>query len=260
MISCPDLLALDDEGLLRYILDEETLNEDRQGHLEQCPICQQRLSDYKVTHNLLLSRLYRAECPDATQLSLYCGDMLSREETSAIDEHLLTCLLCTDEASTIRHELARFTPSSKPEAFSLWQLLHRPRHITARLVLQPQSTRGQSGSPAQWPCYYQSPAINLLLDLSYTNEHQLMLVGVFMHDEEEQIRTYAGTVVDLYRLKDGRSSIEMTPTGKPTEQPFLSTTVDRLGHFSFAPLQVGHYAILIHLPDTEVVVEQVHLE
>jgi hypothetical protein len=259
MTSCPDLLALDDEGLLRYILGEETLNENLQLHLERCPICQQRLSDYKNEHTLLLSQLYRVECPDATQLSLYCGNMLSREETSAIDEHLTTCLLCSDEASAIRHELTRFMPSSKPEAFSLWQLLQKSRHITARLVVQPHLAPTRQEGP-QWPLYYQSPAINLLLDLSYTGNHQIKLVGAFMCDDEEQVRAYDGTAVDLYRLRDNRSSIEMTPTGKPAEQPFLSATVDKLGHFSFAPLQAGHYAILLHLPDTELVVEQVHLE
>src|SRR2546421_12324066 len=258
MTSCPDLLALDDEGLLRYILGEETLNEDRQRHLERCSICQRRLASYKDVHNLLLPE-YRVECPDAMQLSLYCGNMLSRKETSAIDEHLRTCLLCADEVSTIRHELARFGPSSESEAFSLWQLLQKPRHITARLVVQPQLVATRQEGP-QWPLYYQSPAINLLLDLSYPGDHQIKLVGAFMCYDQEQIRAYDGTAVDLYRLRDERSSIDMTPAGKPAEQPFLSATVDRLGHFSFAPLQAGHYAILLHLPDTELVVEQVHLE
>ncbi len=258
MTSCPDLLALNDEGLLQYIFGEEPLSEDRRHHLEECPICQRRLASYKDVHNLLLPE-YRVECPDAMQLSLYCGNMLSRKETSAIDEHLRTCLLCADEVSTIRHELTRFGPSSESEAFSLLQLLQKSRHITARLVLQPQSMGLQRGSP-QWPRYYQSPAINLSLNLSYAVNHQIMLVGIFMCDDEEQIRAYDGTAVDLYQLKDERSSIEMTPAGKPAEQPFLSTTVDRLGHFSFAPLQAGDYAIILHLPETELVVEQLDLE
>jgi hypothetical protein len=258
MAPCPDLLAIDDDRLLGYIFGEETLSEDHQHHLEQCPICQQRLSSYKDVHRQLLPE-YRVECPDATQISLYCGNMLSREETSAVEEHLRTCLLCADEASTINHELARFTPSSKPEAFSLWQLLQKSRHITARLVVQPQLVPTRQDSP-QWPLFYQSPAINLSLDRSYTSDQQLMLVGILLGDDEELTRVHDGTPIDLYRLKDERSSIEMTPAGKPIEQPILSATVDSLGHFSFAPLQAGHYAIILHLPGAELVVEHVRLD
>lgn len=260
MTACPDLLALDDDGLLRYIFGEETLNRDRQSHLEQCSICQQRLLDYQNTHSLLLTQLYRVECPDATQLSLYCGNMLSRKENSAINRHLSTCLLCTDEVDTIRHELARFPSPSKPEVFSLWQFPQKSRHLTARLVLQPQSSLRQKSAPSEWPRYYQSPAINLSLHLSYTSEQQLMLVGIFMCDEEEQNQAYSGTVVDLYLPEEQQSSGEMLPVEKQPIHPFLSTTVDELGHFSFAPLQAGHYAILLHLPDAELLVEQIELE
>ena len=184
--------------------------------------------------------------------------MLSRKETSAINMHLRECLLCAEEISTIRHELARFTPSSESEAFSLSRLLQKPQRITARL-LQPQlvPTRQEA---SQWPRHYQSPTINLLLDRSSTGEHQLMLVGILLWEDEEQMRTHDGTTVDLYLLKDERSSIEMTSAGKSIEQPFLSTTMDDLGHFSFAPLQEGYYAIILHLPNMELVIEQVYLE
>ncbi len=259
MTSCPDLLALDDERLLRYIVGEEPLSEDQQRHLEQCPICQWHLASYKDVHGLLLPQLYRVECPDAMQLSRYCGNMLSRKEISAIDEHLRVCLLCTEEVSTIRRELDRFAPSSEPEAFSVSRLLQKSRHITACLFVQPQL--GPLRQEArQWPRHYQSPAINLLLDLSSTSEHQLMLVGILLPDDEQQTSAYDGTAVDLYRLRDEHSSFELTPAGKSTEQPFLSAAVDRLGHFSFAPLQPGYYAIILHLPDTELVIEQVRLE
>ena len=258
MTSCPDLLALDDEDLFRYIVGEEPLSEDHQRHLEQCPICQRHLASYKDVRSLLLLQ-YRAECPDAMQLSRYSGNMLSRKETSVIDEHLRVCLLCAEEVSTIRRELDRFAPSSEPEAFSLSRLLQKSRYITARLFvqLQPDPIRQE---PPRWPRQYQSPAINLLLDLSSTGDRQPMLVGILLPDDEQQTSAYDGTAVDLYRLKDERSSLEMTPAGKSTEQPFLSTTVDSRGHFSFAPLQAGHYTIILHLPETELVVEQVHLE
>jgi hypothetical protein len=259
MTSCPDPLALDDEELLGYLLSGAVPTEDRQRHLEQCPICQRRLSSYKDTH-LLLSGLYRAHCPDAMKLSLYCEHALSAEETFAINEHLRECLLCAEEVSDMRHELAHYTPFPEPGGFSLQQVAQQVRRITARLVIQPQAATRQESSPPAWPRYYQSPAINLSLHLSYTGTHQIVLVGIFMCDDEEQTRAYDGTAVDLYRLKDERSSIQMTSEGKPTEQPVLSTAVDTLGHFSFAPLQAGDYAIILHLPETELVVEQVHLE
>src|SRR6266487_2411087 len=86
------------------------------------------------------------------------------------------------------------------------------------------------------------------------------LLGIFIYDSEEQIKAFEGSLVELYQLEHVSTSTEMTPSDIPAEKPFLSTSVDHMGHFSFSPLPTRTYTIRVHLPDTELLIEQVKLE
>jgi len=50
-------LAPSNEDLISLVYDEGTLPEEEREHLAQCPICQQRLADYKDMNTLMLSHL-----------------------------------------------------------------------------------------------------------------------------------------------------------------------------------------------------------
>ena len=259
MIDCSNSMAPDDEELLAYVFGEETLNEGRKQHLEHCPTCQERLKDYQQMNEMYLSRLYRTLCPSATQLTLYCANALSADERFDIAEHLRECLLCSDEVRGIRHEMALFTPFPEPPVPSLRQTAQEVKRIVASLV-QPAYPARRELSSLPWPRYYQAGNTNLSLHISRTANNQLMLLGNFLSNDEEQLKTLEDSVADLYQLENPSASPATILSDRLAERPLMSTVVDRLGHFSFAPLRAGIYALRIYLPDTELLIEQVQLE
>ncbi len=257
MISCSDPMAPTDEELFAYVVDDETLDEESLHHLEHCPICQLRLKDYQRTHERLLSRLYRTLCPDPTQLMLYCEQVLSDDEETAIADHVYECLLCRDEVRDIRSTIANFTPFPEAPMSPLEHVAQELKRLIAQPVIQLAPARRSSVS---WPRYYQADDIHLSLQLSRASYDQTMLLGIFIYDSEEQIKAFEGSLVELYQLEHVSTSTEMTPSDIPAEKPFLSTSVDHMGHFSFSPLPTRTYTIRVHLPDTELLIEQVKLE
>jgi hypothetical protein len=67
--DCLNPIAPSNEELIGFALDGESLSEEASRHLEQCETCKQRLDFCKQVNASLLSRLYRSQCPTATQLS-----------------------------------------------------------------------------------------------------------------------------------------------------------------------------------------------
>ncbi len=260
MTHCPDPIAPDDEELLRYIFGEGTLGENRKRHLEQCSTCQQRLSDYKQINNMLLSELHRIQCPNATQLTLYCADMLSTDEVFTIDEHLRECPLCMDEASMLRPEIAHFTPFPEPETRPFQETALR---VLKRLVAQPILQKSemilrQDPSATAWSRQYQAEDFNLLFQLSRTDNNKMKLIGLFENFTMEQLKALEGVVADLYHTPTLPSN-EREQFDKSTEKPVMFTTVDELGNFAFSPILPGNYIAIIHLPNTELVVEGLYI-
>jgi len=260
MIHCPDPIAPDDEELLRYIFGEGTLSENRKRHLEQCSTCQQRLSDYKQINNMLLSELYRIQCPNATQLTLYCADMLSTDEVFTIDEHLRECPLCMDEVRMLRQEIAHFTPFPEPEnrAFQEAALQVLKRFVAQPIIQKSEMILRQDPSATAWSRQYQAEDFNLLFQLSRTDNNNMKLIGLFENFTMEQLKALEGVVADLYHTPtlDGNERVQFN---KSTEKPVMFTTVEELGNFAFSPILPGNYIAIIHLPNTELVVEGLYI-
>lgn len=254
-MNCSQRMAPDDAELLAYVLGEQELSESGTHHLEHCPTCQQRLRDYQRSHELYRSQLFRVTCPGAWQLTLYCAQALSTDENLAIAEHLRACSLCGDEVKEIRREMALFTPFPGPPATFLQQATREVRRIVASLVQPPtpaSALRELSSQP--WPRYYQADDLSLSLHLARAANNQAMLLGIFLASEDERIDQLEGAGAELSMHTDP----DLAPvTSEPARQ---TTVVDRLGHFSFAPVRPGTYTLRILLPDRELVVEQVQIE
>jgi hypothetical protein len=257
MADCTDPMALDDEELLRYIFDEGTLNEGSKQHLEQCQLCQQRLSDYRQMNAVLLSQLYRAQCPDGMQLALYCANALSVDEIFSIDEHLRECLLCSEEVATIKQENAHFMPFSEPVGQSLPQVALRAlRRLIAQPVTRPLDMAvREDPSSSEWPWQYQAEGFDISFQLARTNDNQQKLLGFFANVTLEQLQDLQGVVVDLYHAPAAQAEAVAA-----IEQPIMSTTVDDLGDFAFVPIQPGSYSVIIHLAGNELVIEGLNVK
>src|SRR5947209_10178699 len=182
MMDCTNSLAPDDEELLRYSLDDDPLSEEARLHLAQCQICQQRLTSYQQIHSFLLSHLYRRQCPDGTQLSLYCAGLLPMEEQIHIATHLLSCPPCAAEATETRRFLAEVPIRPAPPAL-MYSLPQTMRRIFTTLVppAAPNVVRRDhvptSPLPA-WPRQYQAESINLSLHLSRDNKKEFVLLAM----------------------------------------------------------------------------------
>jgi hypothetical protein len=271
MKHCLNLMAPDDEELLASIFGEETLDEARKHHIEQCSTCQQRLKDYQQTHATLLSGLYRTFCPSPTLLSLYCENKLPTDQESLITTHLSECLLCSDEIADLRDELDHFNPfpfssrrpAPEPGPESFWHLLKEGMKVfVAQLVTQPPGIAldlrklHEDPSAAIWPWRYEVEPYHLAFQ-PRRRHNDIQLIGMFENMTPAQLKALEGAAVDLYDATPPRAITESEPsaTHKEQQQPVLSTTLDDLGNFSFAAVPPGSYLVIVHLPDTELVVE-----
>jgi len=109
-MECLHPMAPGKDDLIKHVLDGESLPEGVSDHIDQCGICQHNLADYQQVENLMVAHLYRSQCPDSMQLSLYCGDYLAAEKQLSIAAHLQQCPLCTAEVAATRQFLAEIEP------------------------------------------------------------------------------------------------------------------------------------------------------
>ncbi|HEY1348215.1 MAG TPA: carboxypeptidase-like regulatory domain-containing protein [Ktedonobacteraceae bacterium] len=258
MMYCPHELAPNDEELLAHVLDDQALSEPGQHHLEHCPVCQQRLNDYRQTHERYRQQLYRLTCPTAAQLTLYCAQALSVDERLALADHLGSCSRCSDEVAEIRRELALFPLFPGPPESLLQQATREVRRVVASLV-QPVQPVLRELFAHPWPRYYQADDLNLSLHLARAANNQAMLLGIFLASAEERLDLLEGSGAELYQAAGEESAASSAP-GAVSRPARYTTVVDRLGHFSFAPVRPGTYTLRVLLPDRELVVEQVYIE
>jgi len=251
-------LALSDEELLSVAYDEGIQSEAKREHLEQCPICQQRLTSYTRTNGRLLTKLYRSTCPSAVQLNYYCLGVIPEEQRISIASHVLDCPLCTDEVAEIRRLQAAFEPFP-PAGFSLRAAV---RSLFATLVVQQAQPVTRDMAPsAGWPRQYRAESVDLSLHLSRASNGEAMLVGIVTsRDRAMTAEAFEGVTVDLYHTpgppvvegEGGRADEE-------TARPFLTTQVDDVGNILLEPIPAGNYLMILRLPNLEVIVEDLYI-
>ena len=253
-MDCLHPVAPDNEELLRFALDGESLSAEASRHLEQCSTCQQRLARYKHTHAFLVSRLYRSQCPDSTKLSLYCIDLLPPGERLSIANHIQDCPLCTIEAADARHFLAQPDRDllSSP-LFTLDELHATVRRIFAMPVTQQaQLVMRSDASEGTWPRKYRAESIHLSLHLSRASSGEYLLIGSIT-DLAESMEAFTGSMAGLYPAAGGKDINRV-------EKPLLREQVDDLGNIVFRRVPVGEYVMIVLLPERELIIEGVTIQ
>ena len=256
-MDCLNSLAPTDEELISFALDDEALPLEINNHLQQCEICQHRLSTYKQTNSYLLSNLYRSQCPSGQELSLYCADLLPAEESMRIASHVLDCPLCEKEVAETRTFFRTLDIELPASAFSARSLFH-PIFATRVFRPQPQfALRGGDSSESSWPRQYKADSVDLSLHLSFTSKGERMLLGIITsNDAQESVEIFEGVVAELYSAPGPLAS----NGDKAATSPLLRTHVDDLGNFVFKPIPTDKYLLIIYLPDGELVIEDITLE
>lgn len=233
---------------MSLVYNEGVLSTQQQTHLDQCSLCQQRLATYNDMTNALLAKLHRRLCPSAVRLNYYCLGILSVEERTSIASHLLDCPCCADEVVEIRKEQAAFEPfplEPSPLATAVGFLL------ATLVVRQAQPvTRGEIQTGG-WPRQYQAGTLDLSLHMSRQSNGEAMLIGILTSsDPAIAVDAFEGVEAKLYPTTGSLNWETLLQT-----TPLLTTQVDDVGNLLLEPIPTGHYIMLIHLPDQEIVIE-----
>jgi hypothetical protein len=248
-------MAPKDEELLRHALDDESLPWGVEQHLEQCSICRQRLARYKHIETFLTAKLYRSQCPDATKLNFYCAGLMPPDERVDIAKHIAYCPLCADEVADIQYVLKDFVAFS--ETASPSSLLPTIRRIIASLVpWQPQLVMRGDVASSSWPRQYRAESLNISLHLSRASSGETLLLGLFTSvNPNESIEVFDGVLVDLYHTSDALMDMgEDDSEDAKLIVPVMSSQVDDLGNLVFKAVPMGKYVMIVRLPDTELVI------
>jgi hypothetical protein len=244
-MNCLHAMAPGDEDILKYVLDEAALSQEARAHVDQCSICQQRLTRYKDMHSFLLSKFYRYQCPDSLQLSLYCANALSEKERMQVAAHIIYCPLCTQEVADTRSFLTDTDLVAAPSP----SLQDAVRRIIATLIpAQPAYVTRSAITTTTWPRQYRAEAFSFLLGLS-PDKHggTNSLVGTLSHVSETiSLDVAEGKEAQLYRL----------PEHDYPDTPFALALIDDLGSFILPGIPDGTYRLLVHLPDCELIVDE----
>jgi hypothetical protein len=257
-MDCLNSLAPTDEELISFALDDEALPAKANNHLQQCEICQKRLTAYKQTNAFLLTHLYRSQCPGGQELSLYCANLLPEEESIRIANHVLDCPLCANEVAETRKFLRTLDVELPASSYSLRAILH-PIFATRVLRTEPQfAMRGENDfSETSWPRQYKAETVDLSLHLSYTSKGERMLLGIITSiDPQESVEIFEGVHAELYNAPGPLAS----NGDRPVTSSLLRTQVDDLGNFVFKPIPNGQYVLIIYIPGRELVIEDVTFE
>ncbi len=244
-------MALTDEELLSFALDGTSLPSEKKTHLDKCATCQGRLSEYRQVNSALTSHLYRSQCPDGTQLSLYCASLLPSVQRTRIAAHILDCPLCATEVAETRRFMREVEPVPPP-AFSLGTTVRR---IVATLVRQQAQLVLRSGNEPSitgWPRQYRAESIDLSLHLSRASNGEAVLLGILTSiDNAESVDAFEGTRAELYNAPF---------EGNGEQTPLRSTKVDELGSLVFGAVPAGNYELAIHLPENDIIIEGLTIE
>lgn len=253
-MDCLYAQAPDDEELLRFALDGDPLRKEEREHLAQCETCQHRLALYQQVNTALTTRLYRSQCPDAEQLSFYCANLLPPDDRMHIAAHILDCPLCSAEVADTRRFMAEVEPLPVAE-LSPQVVVRSIRRIAASLVRQQAQfvLRGADAlSETSWPRQYRAETIDLSLHLSRASNGDHLLLGILTSsDNVESVDAFEGAKAELY------SASNVSPE---TQSPIRMTEVDDLGNIVFNAVPTGQYTLLLHLPEREIVIEDITIE
>jgi hypothetical protein len=254
MGDCPHTSAPNSEELLQFAIEADSLPAEKRIHLDQCPTCQQQLREYLRLNNALVAHFYRRFCPDGTQITLYCENLLPPAEQSRIANHILDCPLCTLDVANTRRFL-REVPAGVATTPTPLSTLRRAFGILTKQQAQ-LVVRREIGEVSEnaWPRQYRIDGTDLSLHLSRASSGEQMLLGILTSaDNAEHVDVFEGAAAELYA---GPLFAEPAPEKAPRAQ----TQVDDLGNLLFRPVSSGEYVLVIHLPDQDLIIEQITIE
>jgi hypothetical protein len=284
-MECSEPGAIRDDELLAYI-DGVQVRPAVLAHLAHCQYCSAQLATYKRMDHKLIQKLYRWDCPDSQILGEYQLNLLDREQSTEIQDHLKRCALCATEIATLTNFLANDpllverTSASLPvitgqgqtsvptnshgvldarhviEQWSAEGIATVRRVVATLLSPQPRLAyqRDVTDATTQWPRRYSAEGLTISIQVERTPQHAhqrslLQLLGLVTSDDKA-LEDLQGTSVVLSSQTKGDDG---------PDQVRHSQVIDDLGNFIFSALEPDTYALELQLPERIVVIDQLSL-
>ncbi|HSF79848.1 MAG TPA: hypothetical protein VLA49_01360 [Anaerolineales bacterium] len=183
----------------------------------------------------LQTSLYRAFCPDSTELGEYFLKTLSRDRTNLIREHLKDCPHCIRELK----QLGEFLEAVRGDIET--SLTERLRVFIAQLVrpdtLVPAfaALRGEGGEALT----YAAAGFNVVLEIQTDVDRpdRKMILG----------------------LLAGEAPGNFTARLEQESRPIAEAQVDEFGNFILTQVQPGNYQLILRAPLVEIQIEQISI-
>lgn len=177
--------------------------------------------------------LYRYDCPNAHSLGEYHLDVLAPEARVEVARHLTECDACRDEVDTLRDFLRQ--PIAAPES-----VLRRARRLVATL-LAPAPGLAYGGLRGSAPAVrvFEVEDVTVTIGQGAGPGTLIGLVSVTSVPPE----TLVGRAVRLV----------------PRQGDAHVAALDEIGNFEVSGLPAGPYALELELPDSLIVIEELHV-
>ena len=232
-MKCITSPALDNVEIAMYVDGEA--DETVIAHIQQCPFCRERASQWTLLQKSLRKQLYRVDCPTPMELGDYFLDYLPDRQELVIAQHLRECVSCRREVAYLEEYLE--DPVRQPG------LLMSVKVLVARLV-------GGKGSDQEREDSSSLPAFAGLRGeedepFIYQADHVRIVIEV--QDDVEQMG-----LKSLLGLVTGLETNEFTIQVSQGDQVIATTSVDEIGNFIISHLTPSHYQLVLSGPNMEI--------
>lgn len=213
-------------------------------HLEHCPACRTRLSEYVQFERRLRQILYRFDCPSPDMLRDYYWGYLPADERRRVEAHLDSCPHCTAELA----DLAGFVAAERTQPLNTLLNQARQAAAQARLVVAQIVSPGLQPVPAlrgetREVLFFEAKDVALTVNLEQENAGAYTLFGQILSPEPI---VFAGGYA---RLTDYEGNIAP-----------VQAVLDANGGFTLPDLRSGIYQLVVSLPDQRIVIPTLALK
>jgi hypothetical protein len=265
-MECSNPGIIQDEELLAYLAGDP-VRPLVQQHLAQCLRCSTRLAEYRELEHSLIQNFYRWDCPSNQILGEFELGLLNRQQTASVQEHLIRCVLCSEEVASLTAflandptlvERAALQISSQNNHGSSKQAVKRlvkdlreqsaegARRIIAALApQQPRFAYQRYTAASAWPRRYTAEdfSISLQIERGLAHNNTVQVIG-FVTRKGTPLESLQGVTVAL-----------TSPGGTTSTQ-----VIDELGNFIFPAVQPATYTLELRFGETVIVVEQLPVD
>lgn len=166
-------------------------------HLSRCSYCASRLAVMQRFERKLQARLYRQACPGANVLGDYVLGLLGDGQHRAVEQHLTTCLACSNEVQVLQVALLGRRRADLPVSTLATDVARGLKRIIAS-ILPPAPGLALRGSDDVRRITAVTKHAHILLEISPEREGYSLTGQVLGEDDT----LWDGALVEIYQDGD----------------------------------------------------------